>query len=87
MHTDEYEISLLREVHVCERAVGEIKKRLAMLERKYKMTTDVFIGEYKISEEPPENDDFSAWVIHYESLKKFEALRGQYSELLRKMKI
>ncbi len=88
MHTDEYEISLLRELHVCEKKIKEITQVLTDMETKYKMTTEVVAAKLKsgnIAE--GEEEAFAVWTEEYEALKKWEILRDQYAELLNRMKI
>jgi hypothetical protein len=87
MHTDEYEISLSRELHVCEKKIEKIRKALVAMETKYQIKTAVFVDEYKSGSISAGNADFSAWVSNYEALKKWEVLRDQYAELLHRMKI
>ena len=44
MHTDEYEISLSREIDVCRGRVRAIKKTLYKMEQKYGITTEQFLN-------------------------------------------
>ncbi len=46
MHTDEYEISLSRELGVCKSSIKKIKKFFAIMERKHGKTTAQFVEEY-----------------------------------------
>ncbi len=87
MHTDEYEISLTRELRVCEKTAEKIRKKLAVLEAKYKMKTEVFIETHERCALASQNDDFAEWSIQYEALRKWETLATQYAKLLREMKI
>jgi hypothetical protein len=87
MHTDEYEISLRRELNACEKQLTRIRKRLSYFEKKYEMRTEVFVVEYGGGSLNGQKADLSAWIREYEALKKWETLRDQYAELLRKMKI
>jgi hypothetical protein len=43
MHTDEYEISLNREIGVCRSKVASAKKELARLEKAYGLPTEQFV--------------------------------------------
>ncbi len=87
MHTDEYEISLRRELNACEKQLTKIRKALAHFEKKYEMRTEVLAVEYGGGSLKGQKDDLSAWMSEYEALKKWETLRDQYAELLRKMKV
>lgn len=91
MHTDEFEISLSRELGVCKNTIFRIKKTLGILERKHNKTTEVFIEELlsgKLSPDHPDyKDDYAAWRNSYDSLKQWEKLEQQYHEAFRMMKI
>jgi hypothetical protein len=90
MHTDEFEISLFRELKVCSNTIQRIKKTLGLLERKHKKTTAAFIEEYrngKLSNEPDNKSDYAAWWSSCESLKQWQDLEHQYQEQFRTMKI
>jgi len=91
MHTDEFGISLSRELSVCDNTIRRIKKTLGMMERKHNKTTEVFIEELlngKLSPDHPDyKDDCTAWRNTYDSLKQWEGLKQQYQEAFRMMKI
>ncbi len=90
MHTDEFEISLSRELSVCKNTIQGIKRSLSILERKHNKTTGTFIDELRSNQMPdgPDyGDDYEAWRWGYESLKRWEELERQYQEALRMMKI
>lgn len=87
MHTDEYEISLLRELLVCEKEIKKITRGLAGMETKYGMKTRVFVAEFGCGNITEQKDDYKVWIKEYEALKKWEVLRDQYTALLRRMKI
>lgn len=87
MHTDEYEISLLRELNVCEKKIKKIKKVLAGMETKYGMKTEVFTAGFNCEKITEEKADYKIWIKEYEDLRKWEVLRDQYASLLSMMKI
>lgn len=89
VHTDEYEISLYRELAVCKNTIQRIKKSLGILERKHSKTTEAFIAEYrsgKLTQHPEFKDDYEAWQSSYDSLKRWEGLEKQYQDAYRIMK-
>ena len=89
MHTDEYEISLYRELAVCKNTIQRIKKSLGILERKHNKTTDAFIAEYrsgKLAQHPEFKDDYKAWQSSYDSLKRWEELEKQEQDAYRIIK-
>ncbi len=90
MHTDEFEISLSRELKVCENTIRRIRKTLDMMERKHHKSTETFVEEYKSGKmvvDPNYKDDFTAWESSYEALKKWQDLERQYQEQYSIMKI
>lgn len=90
MHTDEFEISLHRELDVCKNTILRIKKSLGLLERKHNKTTEDFIEELRnggSTLNPEYKDDYEAWQSSHESLEKWEELERQYQEAFRIMKI
>ncbi|HXY54687.1 MAG TPA: hypothetical protein VEM40_08460 [Nitrospirota bacterium] len=90
MHTDEFEISLSRELSVCRNTIKRIKHSLSVLERRHNKTTGMFMDELRsnrTSNDPACKDDCEAWRSSYESLKRWEELEQQYQEALRVMKI
>ena len=87
MHTDEYEISLARELNVCEKKIAKIKKTLLLLENKYNIKAEVLADKFPDGKISEQDAGLIAWVKESEALKKWEALRDQYAELLRKMKV
>ncbi len=90
MHTDEFEISLFRELKVCGNTIKRIEKFLDMMERKHKKSTASFIKEYRsgtLDREVEFKDDYTAWESNYESLRQWRDLERQYQEQFRFMKI
>ena len=89
MNTDEYEISLYRELAVCKNTIQRIKKSLGILERKHDKTTEAFIAEYRsgeLTQHPEFKDDYEAWQSSYDSLKRWEELEKQYQDAYRIIK-
>ncbi len=90
MHTDEFEISLFRELKVCGNTIKRIMKFLNTMERKHKKSTASFIEEYRsgaLDREGEFKDDYTAWESNYESLRQWQDLERQYQEQFRIMKI
>ncbi len=87
MHTDEYEISLHRELAVCRSTIKRIKEFFAIMERKHGKTTEQFIEEYDSGKLSGSQEDYEPWRNNYESLKNWEKLQNQYEEMFRLMKI
>lgn len=87
MHTDEYEISLSRELAVCKSAIKKINEFFAIMERKHNKTTVQFVEEYDSGKLTDSRDDYEPWRNNYESLKSWKELERQYEEAFRMMKI
>ncbi len=90
MHTDEFEISLSRELNVCSSAIRRIRKSLDLMERKHKKTTDIFIEEYrsgKLQDDRRNKEDYAAWWSTCESLRQWQDLERQYQKQYEAMKI
>lgn len=90
MHTDEYELSLSRELSVCRNTIKRIHKTLELLEKKHNRTTEAFMEEVRtglLQETPNGKDDFETWKSSYDSLKKWEELEKQYVEVYQALKI
>ena len=89
MPTDEYGISLLRELTVCKNTIQRIRKSLQLLEQKHGKSTEVFVNELKegrLSDRKEFQSDYDAWRSSYESLKKWEELEKEYLEAYQAMK-
>ena len=87
MHTDEYEISLSRELDVCDGRIREIRRFLAVIEKRYSPDTEMFVQEFRDGRLTGHADDFTLWIDNHEALKRWEALKRQYEGLLKRMKI
>ena len=90
MHTDEFEISLFRELKVCGNTIQRIKKSLSLMEKKHKKSTETFREEYrsgKLADDVNNKDEYAAWWSSCESLKQWQDLERQYQEQFHAMKI
>lgn len=87
MHTDEYEISLSRELEVCRKYILKIKKALRGFEEKYKIPTEEFLKRYNGGELPGSERDYTAWFETCEALKKWEERLREFERIYRQMKL
>ncbi len=90
MHTDEYEISLSRELSVCRNTIKRIRKTLELLELKHRRTSEAFMDEVKTGRlriDPDLKEDYEAWQSSYESLQKWQELEKEYVEIFNSLKI
>ncbi len=81
MHTDEYEISLFRELGVCEGYVKQYRKVLDGLEACHGMTTELFI-ERSQGGSLAAFADFTAWQQAFDAWQRWSAARDEYGHLL-----
>jgi hypothetical protein len=87
MHTDEYEISISRELDVCEKQIGAIRRSLSAMEKKYDMKTENFVKAFQSGEMKDQKGDFISWIRHYEDINRWGDRKRQYENLFRVMKI
>ena len=87
MHTDEYEISLAREINVCGKAICNIEKSLKKMEQKHSMTSAEFSKKYRNGKLPNDNKDFAKWFDTYEALERWKVRKREFEELFHRLKI
>jgi len=85
VHTDEYEISLSRELAVCEGYVRSARAVLERMETRHGMTTDAFLGRCRTGECAAEGE-FGEWQQAHGSLLRWSAARDEYRGLLDAMR-
>jgi hypothetical protein len=85
MHTDEYEISIGREIALCRRMVRQLKDSLARREKQSGMTTAVFL---QAMEEgcPSEHHPLQSWNQEYQKLQYWQKMLAEYEEALESLK-
>jgi len=85
MHTDEYEISMGREIAFCRKKVRRLQDALARREKQYGMTTAVFLQsleEGRLSEPHP----IQGWNQEYQELQYWQKLLTEYEAALESLK-
>jgi hypothetical protein len=85
MHTDEYEISLGREITLCRRMVRQLQDSIARREKQCGMTTEAFL---QALEEGclPEQHPTQSWKQEYQELQYWQKTLTQYEEALEGLK-
>ena len=78
MNTDEYEISLAREITVCKNIIAKITKELSRLEAKHGMTA--------LARSSPDIPDRTRWLQEYEALRTWQQRLREYEEALTTIK-
>jgi hypothetical protein len=87
MDTDEYEISLSRELDVCKGAIRTLQKRLQKMEARYGIGTGKFLEEYRDGRFPRESKDAQEWIGFYKALGHWEKRQEEFEEIFRRMRI
>ena len=81
MNTDEYQISLAREITVCNNVIARTARELTRLEKKHNMTTAEFVqtAQEKSNVDTAER---SRWLQEYETLRTWQQRLREYEEAL-----
>ncbi len=87
MHTDEYEISLSRELNVCNNYIDSLKQKLLRLEDIYNVKSGEFVKGYRKGLFSAYNRDFPEWVEASQELKRWEERRKEFEKMYRLMRI
>jgi hypothetical protein len=85
MHTDEYEISIGREIAFCRKMVRQLKEALARREQQYGMSTAAFLQaleEGGLSEQHP----IESWSQEYQELQYWQKTLSEYEAALKSLK-
>ena len=81
MRTDEYEISMRREIDVCKRMIIGFKKNLAGIENKHDRSRNFFIKKLENGNALECEEYCREWKDNYDALKRWEDKLSQYEEL------
>ena len=85
MHTDEYEISIGREIALCRKMIGQLKDSLERREKQSGLTTEAFLQaleEGSLSEQHP----IQRWNQEYQELQYWQKILTEYEEALESLK-
>lgn len=86
MHTDEYELSLSREIGICRKMVRKLKDSLQRQEKQGSMTTAAFLKdreEGSLSAQHP----IQGWNQEYQKLQYWQKRLTEYEEALEGLKV
>jgi hypothetical protein len=81
MHTDEFEISIGREITFCRKRVRRLQDSLERREKQYGMTTEAFLQALKegcLSEQHP----IQSWNKEYQELQYWQKTLIEYEKAL-----
>jgi hypothetical protein len=85
MHTDEYEISIGREIALCRKMVRRLKDSLERREKQCGLTTEAFLEAFEkgcLSEQQP----IQSWNQEYQKLQYWQKMLTEYEEALESLK-
>ena len=85
MHTDEYEISIGREITLCRKMVRKLKDSLERREKQFGMTTEAFLQAMEegcLSKPHP----IQSWNQEYQELQYWQKILIEYEEALESLK-
>ena len=77
MHTDEYEISLGREITLCRNRVKKLKKSLEKLEKQCGLTTAALLEILETSD-ASEQPTLQSWSREYQELQYWQKMLRDY---------
>ncbi len=83
MHTDEYEISMSREINWCQKIVDKLLKNLQRREEEHGMSTEAFRQAFEQNKFPEPNADFQDWYRDYQELQIMRKRLDDNREALR----
>jgi hypothetical protein len=86
VHTDEYEISIQREMILCRKAIKRLGNAINNRERRYGMKTETLL--LVLEQGPPEeqNDDFLTWREDHLELQVWAKRLKDYEDALEMVK-
>lgn len=87
MHTDEYEISLAREINHCQRVVRRIREALAARRQRFGMEYQEASAAAAGRLQALGAGELAAWREDFEALPEWERRLEEYREALTTMRI
>ena len=84
MHTDEYEISLGREITLCRKKVRQLQDALERREKHCGMTTAAFLQTIEAGQ-PSESHPTQGWRQEYQELRYWQKLLTEYEAALKSL--
>lgn len=87
MHTDEYEISIAREIHHCQRVVKKTQENLAQLERLYGLAYPEASAAAADGLLAINAEELAKWQEDFEALPVWEQRLDEYRQALSVMRI
>jgi hypothetical protein len=86
MHTDEYGITLSREVHISKKKVAEHLQAVRAFEAQFGMPSDQFLEKLASAELSADSPDFAAWRDQCAGLARWQQQLKEYEELYKALR-
>jgi hypothetical protein len=86
MHTDEYEISIGREIRLCRRVSERLRNSIRDKEKKYGMTTEAFLQFLEQSRSAVPDHDFQNWRKDHLELQSWQQKLKEYEKAFQMLK-
>lgn len=83
MHTDEYEISMSREINWCQKIIDKLLKNLQRREEEHGMSTEAFRQAFEQNQFAERSADFQDWYRDYQELQIMRKRLNDNREALR----
>jgi hypothetical protein len=87
MHTDEYEISLAREINVCERVIKRTQAHLVLRQQRHGMDYPQALEAVAAGKLVIDAQELAEWLDDFKALPQWEQRLEQYREALSSMRI
>jgi hypothetical protein len=87
MHTDEYEISLTREINVCKSVIKQTQGKLEQRQQQFDMDLQQVIQAAAEGTQVIDKQELADWRDDFEALSQWEQRLEQYREALAVMRI
>ena len=85
MHTDEYEISIGREISLCRKLIRRLKSSILKREKRYGILAEAFLKGLNQERLAKTNPDFLSWSKDCQELRRWERMLEQYEEELKRL--
>ena len=85
MHTDEYEISIGREIAFCRKMVRQLKDSLERREKQGGITTEAFLQTLEAGC-PSEQHPIQSWSQEHQELLYWQKMLTEYEEAMESLK-
>jgi hypothetical protein len=86
MHTDEYEISIGREMTLCRNFIKRLENAISNREKQYGMKTEAILRSLEQNRPEDRNPDFLAWRDDHLELQVWQQRLKDYQDALKMVK-